>query len=197
MSEEPSLDERKRLFVWAYARQSFEHAHKTARFLASATSPLPEDVERILFVGMVVTYARPFTSCRGLDKMIVDVIPKRFLNLHKELLDTRNKEAGHLDALGYEPDNSDFGNINQVRVRIKRGYTEIVVFRTSLPQGEIGELSKLLYEKACYHVERFRAKYIEKSTLRPGEYRLNIDPKDSRSFIKIQDQPTAPATSAA
>jgi hypothetical protein len=186
MSAEPSLDERKQFFMWAYARQSFHDVHKSARYLAAPPAPLSKEVKRMLFIGIVVTYARPFSQCHGLEKMLVDVVPKRFANLHRELMDMRNKEAGHIDAVGYEPTGSEFGNINQVRIAIKPCYSEIHVFSTDIPTGEIRELSQQLYDKAVYHVERFRTKYIEKSNLSRGEYRLNIDSSDPRSFIKLE-----------
>jgi hypothetical protein len=182
----PSLQDRKDFFKWTYARQSFWQVHKGSQFLASPPVALSEEVTRILLIGLIVTYARPFTGCHGLGTIPAkDVVPPEYENLHDELMAWRHKQGAHLDAVDYHADDPTFGNINQVRIRIKPGLSEIVVFSTYCPQDKLSHLAQKLYDKAVYHVEKFRTKYIEKSNLRRGEYRLNIDPVDPRPFIKL------------
>jgi hypothetical protein len=185
----PSLQERQNFWVWAYARHSFRNALAGCDFIAKPLVPLSKPFRRIIVTGVITTYARPFTRCCGIQKLPQNIIPKHRLKIHESILDQRNKEMAHVDASDYQADNPLIGNINQVRIRIKRDETSFSVTMTEPPWADFRPLIAELHEKAIYHTEKFRDKYIDNQGLAIGEYLLNILPASPTPFLKAPQPP--------
>src|SRR5689334_1838037 len=98
----PSLKERQEFWTWAYAHVSFEYVVEACAFISVPPKPLANAVWRILFSGIVTTYARPFTNCRGTKPLPANIVPKERLAFHKAIIDLRDKEIAHVDAKTYE-----------------------------------------------------------------------------------------------
>ncbi len=183
----PSLDERKEFWLWNYARHCFKHVIQSLDFLEKSATTPPDPVRRVLTTGIVVTYAKPFTSCHGVQRLREDVVPNEHKNLHQAMMGFRHKMMAHIDAEDFQPDDPSFGNINQVRVTVYSGhYTAHVMAPDSdlLTEAlELKGLARQLLEKADYHKSKFAKRYIARASLPSGEYLLSIDPKDSVAFV--------------
>jgi hypothetical protein len=181
----PSLKERQEFLSWGYANHSFEYVVEACNYISSPPEPLSTAVWRIMFAGIIGTYARPFTVSRGGYRLPQGIVPKKHLKLHATIMDKRHKEIVHIDAQDYQADDPQFGNINQVRISVTKEGTSLNVTFTGLAISEIKELSRELLEKAEYHVGKFRRKYITNARLPTGDYKLNLDQNNLPPFIKV------------
>jgi hypothetical protein len=183
----PPVEERQNYFMWAYAHVSFRQVVDACRFIIAPPTPLPEGVWRILFTGIVVSYARPFTKCYGAKTLPTKIIPKEDLEFHKAIMDARHKASAHIDALSYQADDPQIGNINQVRVTFTKTDHTLSIIQANLEVSSISRLSSQLLEKAEYHAEKFRRKYISNAALPPGTYKLNLDPNIQKLFCSVEN----------
>lgn len=53
-----------------------------------------------LVTAICVLYARPFKRSRGIESLTPQFVPKKFLDLHKQLILLRDKTSAHVDAGG-------------------------------------------------------------------------------------------------
>jgi hypothetical protein len=161
-------------------------SHSRTWFISTPPAPLSEEVWRTLYTGIVAMYARPFTHSYGAKKLPAElIVPKKHLKFHNAIMDSRNKEVAHVDAVDYKADDPNIGNINQVRVTFGKGEHTLTVTSTNLDVSEIQKLSQQLLDKAEYHAEKFRRKHISPAPLPPGEYKLNLDPNIPQLFIPV------------
>ena len=181
----PSLQERKEFWAWGYANCAFEEVVEGCNFLSNSRIPIPYALRRILIAGIVATYARPFTASHGGHTIPKTVVPKEHLALHQQLMDVRHKEIAHVDAQNYLSDDEHFGNINQVRIRVRNGRNTLSAISSDPPIPQVKHLALILLEKAEYHVGKFRRKYIHSARLADGEYRLSLEESTSSPFIKV------------
>jgi hypothetical protein len=183
----PSLRDRQTFWMWAYALEAFVQTVGACDYLLAAPPDLPDAVRKIILTGIVVTYARPFTRGDGVQALRSDMVPQRLRCLHNSIIEKRHKERAHTDAQGYQADDPEFGNINQIRVRVSkdRADSEFIVMTTEPPLSELRQLASELREKAYHHTDRFMNKYIERC-LSPGEYKVAVDPAGSEPFIKVK-----------
>jgi hypothetical protein len=180
-----SLQERQKFWSWGYATQSFQYVVAACDYIANPPKPLAGGIERILYTGIIATYARPFTKSWGVEALPQEIVPKKHLKLHMAILDARNKEIAHVDARDYKADDPQFGNINQIRLKVTKTEKCLSATCTRLEIGEIRQLSCKLSEKTKYHVDKFCRKYIASGDLPIGTYKLNIDGEDSTPFVKV------------
>jgi hypothetical protein len=136
----PSVQERQKYWKWAYASVCFENVVEACSFIFKPPQPLPKAIRRIMVTGIVATYARPFTQSHSANKIPEDIVPKKHLSLHKGKMDTRHKEAAHVEARNYEADDPGFGNIDQVRITITKGQLGFYVLSTEPPFPELKQL---------------------------------------------------------
>src|SRR6266852_3800076 len=123
-----SLNERKEFWVWAYASESFKRAIAAYDFMIKPRASTTDDVNYVLALGVVVTYARPFLNCCGVEPLPQRMVPMEYEKHHKSLLDLRHKAMAHMDAVGFQADDAEFGNINQVRFTVtESGHTTSVL----------------------------------------------------------------------
>jgi hypothetical protein len=170
---------------WGYANCAFQRVVEGCKFLSRPPTPIPDYVRKLLLAGIVVTYARPFTVSHGAHTIPKSVVPKKYAALHQQLMDIRHKEIAHVDAQNYLADDQQFGNINQVRITVRKGQNTLSAISTEPPVGQILQLADILLDKAEYHVERFRRKYINRARLRDGDYKLSLEVAPPTAFIRL------------
>lgn len=181
-----SIEERRRAWLWHYALMSFQAAIDACdifdREKAVATRPALE----ALFTAIIVTYAKPFTTCHGVGKLPAEqIVPIEFQKYHSLIIEYRHKLFAHVDAVNFLPDDKSFGNLNRVLIEKTSGDWSVSrFFPRDLPATlRIREIATVMKEKASYHVDKFATRYILPNTLGPGDYELNVNPNDSRVFI--------------
>src|SRR5438045_1384958 len=114
---EPTLEERKSIWLWCYASESFDKVIKACDFLSGTPPAISKSTVEVLVSGIIVTYAKPFTHGRGVGKLeATKVVPLAFKKTHELLMDLRHKTIAHLDGEDFRADDPAFGNIHQVRV---------------------------------------------------------------------------------
>ena len=187
---EPSLEERKSAWLWNYAHTCFQATLAGCDFYERESDQKSADGLSVLFTGLVVTYAKPFTRCHGVGALPLVVVPPELLKYHEATMDFRNKLFAHLDAANFVPDDSSFGNLNRVTVE-KNGLGKWVVSHSSIEiaplyrELRIRELAEKMLRKADYYMDRFNERFVAARAFKPGRYILNVDPADTRAFIRI------------
>jgi len=193
----PNLEERRNFWLWTYASDAFKEVVSTWDAFMAIRRQLSEPVQKTLTAGLLVTYAKPFLPCHGVGKLPESVIPTALLNAHKALLDLRHKSFAHLDASNYQSSDPNIGNVNQVRLAQTKEHYKIEFITPSpdiLIKCKIRALAAMLSDKATYHTDKFIEKYIHKLRLKPGEYRLSLDPIDNTPFVPAPPLPMLKAT---
>ena len=163
--------------------------HFNLRLHIRVQAPLPEPVRRVLFAGVCATYAKLFLRCHGVGSLPDNVVPAQHLQHHKQLLDLRHKALAHLDALNFQADDPQIGNLNEVRLILAKGQYPIEIRNLSpdtLKPTLTKALCRELLDKCDYHIGKFTRKYAENTRLGSGEYKLTIDPKDQVPFIPVK-----------
>lgn len=184
----PALDERKEYWKWAYATKCFTIVKSAIEQIQQ--NPIPnEDIGLLFFAGIITTYSRPFTNCRGVGYLDRTIVPAEFQKEHDAILDLRDKALAHIDAVGYKADDPNYGNINRVVINKDKntyGYTILLhnPYKT-LKTLRIYELCCKILEEINSHMNRFEEKYIAGPELPFGNYLLNIDPLEKRPFVPI------------
>jgi len=114
------------------------------------------------------------------------LIPVKYLKVHRNLMDLRHKTVAHLDALNFHADETEIGNLNQIRLKSTKFGYEIIGFVLPLNILEIQEMKTLvaiLIEKTAYQLDKFTKRYVTINPLKPGEYIVNIDPHKPELFL--------------
>jgi hypothetical protein len=182
----PSLQERQEFWSWGYANEAFENVLEACGFISNPPQPLSKAVWRILYTGIITTYARPFTKSFGGHRLPLEIVPEEHVKLHEAIMQTRHKEIAHVDATTYQADDPQIGNINQIRITMTKDHNSLAVVHMTCPIPEIKQLTRQLLKKAEYHVGKFRRKYIDNSMLPPGDYKLNLDQMGLPLFIGVK-----------
>lgn len=188
---EPSLEERKRFWLWNYANTSFESALEACGIFERESARASSKALTAILAGIVVTYAKPFMRCHGVGELPDEFVPSGLRRFHDPVMNFRHKLFAHLDSINFHDDQDSVGNLNNISIRKNKNGEWSVHVGTILPtplyhELHMRELCERMLEKAGYHLDRFNARYVAKRTLKPGKYLLNIDAKDLRAFVPIK-----------
>ncbi len=94
----PTLEDRRQLWGLAYARSSFEDARAFATALLGL-GPQDGSLRKGLTIAMCSAYSRPFKQ-RDVGRLGVDIVPKEFLETHKNIITYRDQVISHRDLDG-------------------------------------------------------------------------------------------------
>ena len=183
---QPTIEERKLFWLQSYSQECFFTVTNGCDYLIRNADSRNESFFRMMSAGLLVTYAKPFTKCHGVGGLDEKMIPEEFMKTHQHFLDLRHKTVAHLDAINFQTDDKEFGNINQVRLKCTKDGFEFIGILLPLGVDEVKKMKKIatiLEKKIAYHVEKFTKKYVARSPLKPGEYILNIDPNKPELFL--------------
>jgi hypothetical protein len=185
----PTLQERKEFWLRCFADECFQNAKATCDFLLKHGNTVDGTIAKVLASGFVVTYGKPFTTCHGVGKLDETIIPKQFKTTHAKLMELRHKMVAHIDALNFQSDDKNFGNINQVRLTVtkkKYWFHGYVIYPETLDLKTVNPLITRLIESNDYHLEKFKRRYVEKNCPAPGEYLLDISEAKSNFFTRLK-----------
>jgi hypothetical protein len=180
-----SFKDRQVLWKMHHAQADFSLVADTCRYILCERLESQNNVYYALISSVHTIYGRPFTQSYGAGKLDENIVPKRFLKLHKELLLHRHQVYAHSDAVGIP---SDFGNINQVRFFVKRGeiLPGVIQWRSD-PKILVDTilLCESLQRKAKYWISKIQDKYFPHLKVSNGEYVIDLDPSSSKFLKRI------------
>jgi hypothetical protein len=142
----------------------------------------------VMTVGIICTYARPFTNNRPVGKLDDEIVPDEFKNLHSSLIAARDQLFAHGDpflevAPGEYPNEAVIvkdGGIPSMHV--SRSAMTLDAFERMLP------LAEALIEKTDYYRAKYEVKFAKQiHELPKGQFRLNVVDSDGPLFIKLSE----------
>jgi hypothetical protein len=141
-----------------------------------------------MLVGLICTYARPFTYNEPVGKLGNEIVPDEFKELHKKVLDIRHKLFAHAEAslsIGEE----DYPNA--VMIESDGIEPSISVPRSVIKQDALKQFLPLV-EALVERTNRRRSEYMRKfvgPVLERGKgvFRLNVLDPSTSVFVKLSE----------
>jgi hypothetical protein len=129
-----------RLWLLVYAKQSFDNARIACDYITKENIQQADQIYYPLMAAAHVFYARPFGRSRLSGSTTSQIVPPKFLPLHRRTIEIRNQLIAHLDA-----DASEFVGEpgNRVILEIMAGHVSIHPRRILMDRAEILKLSNL------------------------------------------------------
>ena len=87
-----------RLWKAGYAWSSFQYVADVCDYILSEKIPFNARIYYPLVTAISVLYARPFKRSKGIGRLTEQFVPRKFLNLHKQLILVRDQTTTHVDA---------------------------------------------------------------------------------------------------
>jgi hypothetical protein len=142
----------------------------------------------VMTVGLICTYARPFTNNRPVGKLDDEIVPDEFKNLHYSLIAARDQLFAHGDpSLEVAP-----GEFPNEAVIIKDGGVPSMHVSRSAMKLEafdrILRLAEALIEKAEYYINKYQVRFAKQIHKLPqGQFRLNVVDSTAPLFMKLSE----------
>jgi hypothetical protein len=184
MTDEQFADA-KQLYKFAMARDAFLEVSKASDYLLQTHTPSDAPEYYALSVGIVMLYCRPFTNSNGIGRLVNDLVPNEFQDLHKYLLALRNQAFAHTDSSGLLPGH---GKMIELRFHLEEGhflksFSSLSVIEPPFLAG-VKELSENLIEVVMSHHKYYLDKLVPsivEAIARAGkgkEFELNVEEKN-------------------
>jgi hypothetical protein len=138
-------------------------------------------------VGLICSYARPFTWCEPVGNLDNQIIPPEFQPMHGLIMDMRHKIFAHAEATLMAGPTAYPNEVVIVSERGKRIFTE-VSRPTPIPGflERMVPLVNLFIEKTTYHRDKNANKFVKTAVkLGEGEFRLNFADPTALPFKKL------------
>ncbi len=169
----PTIEERKQLWIFAYARASFREA------LSFSEAILKVGSENIcaqdgLSIAATVAYSRPFKQRRSV-KLCDSIVPSEYSDLHDTIIQIRDKVITHRDVDGPI---ADWGLVNDIILEKRGSFTRL---ETRSPFMSI-ELAQRLMSLSSHLIERMDER-IEPIILKIQ----SLLPDDGRFVLSMMD----------
>jgi hypothetical protein len=141
-----------------------------------------------MLVGIICTYARPFTYNEPVGKLGSEIVPDEFKELHKKILDIRHMLFAHADAsLAIGDENYP----NAVMIESDGIEPFISVPRSAIKWDALKQFLPLV-EALTESTNRYRSEYVRQfvgPVLKCGKgvFRLNVVDSSSLIFVKLSE----------
>jgi len=198
MMKTPTLNERRQAWLWAYAKTNFRLVMEACELLEQADSsgqPMSYQERYVLEAGIIATYGRLVAAgCHGAGKLDINeiAVSAELRKLHADVVDFRHKLVAHLDAVGFDADKPETGNINQVRIVVgpeREWYIGCLQSKGHLfSPVELKALSQAWHEEAVKRCEAFCDKWSAEFSWKPGQYILNLEDEKGDPFPWAAEQ---------
>ena len=96
----PTQRYHKRLWEAAAAWSSFQDVLDIRDYILNERIQPSAPIYYSLVTAICVLYPRPFKRSRGIESLSVEFVPRKFRDLHKQLILVRDQTAAHVDAHG-------------------------------------------------------------------------------------------------
>jgi hypothetical protein len=182
----PNRTERIEFWKYSYARSSFVHADLFARRIFRNSPPLDRTLRDAITFGIIAAYGRPFKQ-RPEVRLSRDVVPKRHLATHDDLIEMRDKVVAHRDLDG---PTADWGFVSQLQIFSFGSDVEIHTL-SPIISGELAEeISSLcvILINLMSECAKPLLKYL-KSPLPKGRYVVSLE-DDPAEWLQRVKSPT-------
>lgn len=177
------FEDAKLLWKMFYAFQSFEHARTAAEYVLKNKITDDNPIFYPLMTAVYVLYGKPFKKSRQVGSLGEELIPPEYRELHRDLLNHRDKILAHSDAGEFEW--FDVGQANQVRL-VRRPTAKSLICSqlqaTPLLLPHIISLCLELQEKTEIRKAELFKQYEKHVPEEVGEYVLNVDDPNGGFF---------------
>lgn len=184
----PSAVERLEFWKYAYARSSFVQTRTFIELLIREDPGFNTTLRRALTVAILVTYCRPFKQRKPV-KLNRDVVPARYLWVHNEAVELRDKVLAHRDVDGPV---ADWGFISQLRVTIEAPGVVVDTLSPNLNNGTASELASLIHELVDVMEKRTAPllRRLHDPIPANGTYTVSLEENPSRWLEPVEGGPT-------
>jgi len=126
-----------RLWKAASAWSSFQDVRDVCDYILNERIQPDATIYYSLVTAICVFYARPFKRSRGIESLTVQFVPKKFRDLHRFLILTRDQTAAHVDARSLL-----FQGLpaNNVRLIVRDGQVQLEVHRVKFKLTTISQI---------------------------------------------------------
>jgi hypothetical protein len=147
-----------RLWKAAQAWALFENVKEICDYILSEHIQPDAPIYYSLVTAICVLYARPFKRSRGIESLSVQFVPKKFRDLHEELIRVRDQTAAHADANA-----ARFHGLpaNHVRLIVRDGQIQFAAHRVKFNLtaiSRIRELGSALINRTVDHLTKLLEK---------------------------------------
>jgi hypothetical protein len=171
------------------ARHTFEIVRDTIGIILERKLDHRSVEYQSMTVGLICSYARPFTWCEPVGNLDKQIIPPEFQQMHGMIMDWRHKIFAHAEATLMTEPNEYPNEVVIVSERGKPIFTE-VSRPTPIPGflERMIPLIKLLIEKTTYHRDKKANKFVKTAVkLGEGQFRLNVADPTALLFTKLSE----------
>jgi hypothetical protein len=174
--QQAEFDDAKLLWKMFYAHECFKRCAVAAQHIHEERLEKEDPLFYPLVTSVYVLYGKPFKRARGVGQLGEEMIPSKYLDLHRTLLLHRDQVYAHTDA--------DYG---EVRVLCKPKEMQLFAtdFHARFPlMPSVIELCRILQEKTDYHVSKLFKRYKRRVPQQVGEYAINISDQAGDFFTR-------------
>lgn len=89
-----------KLWIAGYAWTSFQNVRNACEYILNNRIQPKDAIYYSLVTAICVLYTRPFKTSKGIERLTVQFVPKKFHHLHDQLILVRDETFAHIDARG-------------------------------------------------------------------------------------------------
>ena len=171
----------KRLWRLGYARSSFDHVYNTCDYILQTPISVESPMYYPLVAAIYTLYAQPFSRSQIIGRWTKQVVPKKHLDLHEQMMLVRNQLVAHSDATTSVLVSDMSGN--HVRFIRTRDHLELENFQvdTSLPVIiRTRELALALISRIDEHMRQIERRWLADRRISPWWWRPSAKPRTER-----------------
>ena len=172
----PPHSHQNRLWKAGYAWSAFQSVVEACDYILTERIQPDDLIYYPLVTAISVLYARPFKHSKGIEKLTVQFVPKKFLYLHRQLILVRDQTSAHSDA---SKDAARFKGLptNNVRLFVRNGGNQValgmnqVKFKTTAI-SDIRDLAGSLAKRMLEHIHDVVNEHP--GDIPDGEYQIDL-----------------------
>jgi hypothetical protein len=174
--KQPPEPPHNRLWKAGYAWSAFQNVVDTCAYILTENIQPEAKIYYPLCVAITVLYSRPFKRSKGIEKLTVQVVPKKFLRLHRQLILVRDQTSAHSDAskdaalFQGRPANSVQLFVRNHGRRVAPGMNQLKFKTTAI--SEIRDLASTLSNRMLEHIRKVASQYP--NDIPDGDYEIDL-----------------------
>jgi len=185
----PSIEEKKNFEIQIHASYAFSTVASICKYILDTPIGVNDQQYYPLVVAIYTIYARPFTKSRGFVKLDETTVPKKFNEIHQELMTYRDKMYAHSDK---DMVNEDYGPVNELRITVSEDGRCRIWSQPVLPPPpkikNILNLANRMKKIMEYRTDKFIKKYMEKINIASGDYLFNVESETKLLSLRESEQ---------
>jgi hypothetical protein len=190
-ADQPAEKSHHMLWRVGYAWTSFEYVRDTCDYIIKHDLQPNDEIYYSLMVAICVLYGRPFTRSRGgIQRLSADIVPRKFAQLHSQIMLVRHQIAAHTDAAGAHLEDMP---ANNVRLQFDRGQVRLAVSQVKFKRPTIQRIRQLAHNLSKIMLSQINdlLRALPEAIDPEGEYLLDMTTGEFRIIGKHGAAPTA------